>query len=283
MTLSVSILMSVYARDDAGHLAEALASLSGQTRLAEQVVLVFDGPVQTSIEAVVQDYRDRLPLEVLRLPSNVGLARALNAGLALCRHEWVARFDADDVCMPHRLARQMACLAADPRIDVLGSAIEEFHDDHAAPYAVRAVLKDHVAIVRQARSRNPMNHMTVVFRRSRVLAAGGYPDDRLYEDYALWVKLILAGARFANVEEPLVRARAGPQLASRRGGWRYLSSEIRVHWRFFRSGFIGMGQFLVNALVRGSVRLAPDAVRRWLYANSLRQRIRAGRSSTSPG
>lgn len=267
-----SVLMSVYAKEDPEYFAIALDSLVRQTAPAGQVVLVCDGPLSSGLDSVIQRFAPCLPLTVIRLPENVGLSHALNVGLPHCVHEWVARFDSDDICEEFRFAKQLEFIGEHPDVDVFGGNILEFTSDSTRPHAVRSIRQTQEAIVHAARFRNPLNHVTVFFRKSVVLGAGGYPHDELNEDYALWVKLMLSGARFGNMAEPLVRARAGVDMVSRRGGWKYLLAEFRLQSRFWKLGFIGTRVYLFNVGIRIAVRLAPNALRRWVYSIVLRAR-----------
>ena len=114
----------------------------------------------------------------------------------------------------------------------------------------------------RARFAIPFNHPTVLYRRDLVLAVGGYTDFARMEDYLLWAKLILAGARVANVAEPLVKYRVGAGAYTRRGGWEQLRAELAVQRRFRRLGFTSRQQYLRNVLVRGGYRLVPERIRR---------------------
>ena len=77
---------------------------------------------------------------------------------------------------------------------------------------------DPARIQRYARMHDPFNHPTVVYRRDAVLAAGGYGDLPLMEDYALFARMLQRGARAVNVAEPLVFYRVGAKAFKRRGG-----------------------------------------------------------------
>ena len=269
---NISLLISVYVNEHAEYLTNAFQSIVDQTQPAEQVVLVCDGVLTQSLESVIEEFSPLLPFTIVRILENVGLARALNVGLSHCRNEWIARFDSDDLCEPRRLEIQGKYIKENIGIDVFGSSILEFAENPAQPYACRDVFAEHNEIVQYAKKRNPMNHMTVVYRKSMVLDVGGYPLDHMYEDYALWVNLIMHGCRFGNIKEPLVRARAGTEMADRRGGLRYLKAEFVVQRRFRSMGFITTGQFLYNVALRGTVRLAPSSLRRWAYATVLRKK-----------
>ena len=179
--------------------------------------------------------------------------------------------DTDDICHPERFARQLAFVAAHPQLDVCGSQIDEFEHTPADAAHSRRVPCEHDEIARFAKSRNPINHMTVCYRKSAVLAAGNYQHAPLYEDYDLWVRMLLNGCRFANLPEVLVYARAGDEMYRRRGGWAYAKNELAMQWRFYRAGFLSTAQWAKNVLLRLPVRLLPNGVRQWVYRVLLRK------------
>lgn len=265
-----SVLMSLYVREDPEALDIALKSLAAQTHPADEIVMVLDGPILPAHSAVLDQHAANLPLKIVPLPENVGLARALTAGLAACSHEWVARFDTDDWSRPDRFAMQFAFLAQNPSVVLLGSWIGEFDHDPRKITQVRELPLSHEEIVRYGRRRNPFNHMTVVFRRSIVQEVGGYQHLSLMEDYWLWVRILQAGYRTANQPELLVHARAGLPMIARRGGAHYVRSEIAAQTRFWQLGFLPAGTALTNCVLRSIPRLMPAGLRSFLYRRILR-------------
>jgi len=261
-----SLLLPCYAGDEPAHVRRAFVSATAeQTLPPSEVVLVQDGPVPPPLALELDRLAADCPVPVRRvsLPRNVGLALALQAGLEACTFEIVARADADDVCEPERFAVQVPMVAAG--LDVVGSAIAEFDEDETVIEAVRRRPTEAAAIRRFAAFHNPFNHPSVVYRKSAVLAAGGYQDMPLMEDYWLFARMIVGGAQVANVEQPLVRYRTGSGLYERRGGLRALRSD----WRFQRSahaiGLTTRPQMLRNLAQRFVYRIVPDSVRRWAY------------------
>lgn len=269
-----SVLMAVYAGEQPEYLSLALESLCASTVPACELVLVEDGPLTESLSDVVEQYRSRLPIRSVVLARNQGLGPALLAGLHACRAPWVARFDTDDLIEPDRFERQIAWLQAHPDVGLCGGWIREFDDDlRSSPLRekIRRVPQTHEEIVAYARWRNPMNHMTVMFRKEAALAAKGYANEPLYEDYALWVRMLQQGTRMANLPSVLVRARAGGDMFARRGGWKYVRSEYAMQATFLRSGFIGPAQFVANLALRLPVRLVPNMLRKLVYQRFLRR------------
>jgi len=140
-----------------------------------------------------------------------------------------------------------------------------------------------VQIQRYARMHDPFNHPTVVYRKTAVLAAGGYGDLRLMEDYALFARMLLGGARAVNVPEPLVWYRVGEAAFKRRGGRDLLRSELRLQREFRRLGFTSRPQYARNVLIRGGYRLVPWWCRRAVYRPVLSRRRGASPSGERPG
>lgn len=266
----LAILMSVYVGESPQSLSLALQSLVEQTVMPPEVVLVKDGPLTLELEAVIERYRDMLPLRVVALTANVGLAAALNQGLRSVSQPWVMRFDTDDVCDARRVERQLAWVR-EGHLDLFGSQIDEFNSDPARPMRRRKVPCTHEDIMRFARRRNPFNHMTVCFRKSLAEQVGGYPDIALMEDYALWLKMIAAGARTANSSEVLVHARVGNGMVERRGGWRYARSEWRLQSLMRRLALKSAWRTLVDGCMRSFVFMSPVWLRLRIYRLALRQ------------
>jgi glycosyltransferase involved in cell wall biosynthesis len=261
-----SLLLPVWAGDRPDFLAAAFrSSVDAQHRRPDEVVIVRDGPVGAELTACLDELvaSSPVPVRVLALERNVGLGPALDAGLEACVHDVVARMDSDDVSEPQRFAVQLPIVEAGA--DLVGSGLIEFADDAAVEVGRRTPPTDPRDIAVRARFADPFNHPTVVLRRELVRRVGGYGDFALMEDYHLWAKMLMAGARVANVAEPLVRYRVGAGAYARRGGLGQLRAELGLQRRFRAMGFTTWPQFARNVLVRGGYRLVPEAVRRMAY------------------
>ncbi|HET6165600.1 MAG TPA: glycosyltransferase [Marmoricola sp.] len=273
-----TLLVSTYGRDDPAYLREAvLSSTVSQTRPPDEVVLVQDGPVPDALAGEIRSLVDALPMPVvhLELDHNVGLGPALDAGLAASSHEIVARMDADDLSVPERFARQVPLIEAGA--DIAGSGLLEFGDSVEDVVGRRTPPTDPAEIRRVIRFRDPFNHPTVVYRRSAVLAAGGYTDMALLEDYLLFTRMVEAGAVPANLADPLVYYRVGAGAYARRGGTALLRSELRLQRRFRELGITSRTEYLRNVVVRGGYRLVPEGVRKVAYRRLLANRTGAPR------
>ena len=267
MNTPFSLLLPVYRGDRPDHLEAAFRStVHEQLRRPDEVVVVQDGHVGPELASTLERLESSSPVPVrrLRLSHNVGLAQALQCGLAACSHDVVARMDADDISLPHRFLRQLPEIEAGA--DLVGAAVLEFEGDGRDQTGVLRVLPtDPAEIARTARWRNPFNHPTVVYRRDAVLSAGGYRELRYMEDYWVFTRMIANGAAVVNLPDALVRYRVDSGAYERKGGLRQLRSEVRLQHRLRSEGFTSVGQGLRNVTVRGGYRLVPATVRRRAY------------------
>lgn len=261
-----SLLLPVYAGDDPAFLRLAFeSSVDRQTLRPAEVVIVQDGPVPALLAAELArlEAESPVPVRILALPENRGLATALNLGIAECRCEVIARMDADDVSLPERFERQWSLIEAG--VEVLGTGLLEFESDPEVVGAQRVPPVGAAEIREHARKHSPFNHPTMMYRKAIVEGAGGYPQLYKMEDYPLWVALIAGGARVDNIAEPLVKYRVGTGAFARRGGWRLARSEWAIQRQMRSIGFITRGEYLRNVVLKGGYRLAPAWVKRVLY------------------
>ncbi len=277
-----SVVLPVYRGDQAAFFRRALDSIAIEQELRpDEIVIVRDGPVGPKLEAVLADVRsgaavDGIATQLVELPQNRGLARALEVGLKAASHDTVARADADDISLPQRFAKQLPTFF-DQGLDLLGAAIVEFVDEDC-PQMARVLPTEAAEIAAMSRFRDPFNHPTVVYSRRAVAAAGGYQHLNKMEDYWLFVRMIHHGCQVANLAEPLVLYRIGAGAYQRRGGWDMLSSELGLQRRMLASGFTSLPIAARNVVVRGLYRLVPAAIRAPLY----RRMVTSGSAKSQP-
>ena len=182
----VSVLLSI--KDGERYLHETLQSLLEQTFTDWELIAVLDGSHDSSA-AIVHGYSDSR-VRVESIPTSIGLPAALNRGLELCRGEYVARIDQDDICSPHRLQTQVSALDRHPQVGVFGSAAMIINSASAV-VGIHKVATGRQRVARGLLWRNQVIHPSVMFRRPLVCSIGGYnPALRLLHDYELWLRLL---------------------------------------------------------------------------------------------
>lgn len=266
--MKFSLLLSVYQGDEKDWLKLAFQSITNQTHLPDEIILVEDGKISRDLKEIIRTFeknKKKIPLKVISLKQNQGLATALNKGIAACKYEWIARFDADDINLPDRFQKQVDFLRKNPNLDLLGGHSLEFFKISQTSFRVKKIPYNSLDVRAFAKKRNPFNHMTVFYKKSAVLKAGGYEDFPAMEDYHLWVKMLLLNFRLVNLPENFVLQRANQKMFARRRGLKYLKTEWRLHSFFLKSNFINLLEFIRNIILRATVRLIPAFLLQWAY------------------
>jgi glycosyltransferase involved in cell wall biosynthesis len=194
----VTVAMPVYNAEP--YVGEAVASVLQQTFEDLELLAIDDGSTDGSLACLraVADSR----LRVVAGPHQ-GVVRTMNTALELARGELIARADADDVCLPGRLARQVQFLDANPGVALVGGLMRSSAQLFDYPL-------DAARMRWRALYQSPVANTTIMFRRRAALAVGGYPQDfELVDDYP-FVSRILARYDAANLHEPLVLHRPNP-------------------------------------------------------------------------
>ena len=267
-----TVLLSLYIKEKPVQFKQCLDSLFLQTLLPDEIVLVKDGPLTVELDDIVADYVARYSIfKVVPLSQNQGLGRALNEGLKYCSYELVARMDTDDIAKPTRFQKQVEVFANHPEIDVCGAWIDEFEGNIDKIISTRKLPEWHNNIAAYAKKRNPINHPVVMFKKSAVVKAGSYQHFPLFEDYYLWVRMLMNGAKFYNIQESLLWFRFSPEMFKRRGGWGYAMKELKFQKTLRRMGFISTPIYLKNVAIRLTTRIIPNSWRSFIYKKLLRR------------
>lgn len=269
--MSFSVLMSIYKGEKVKYLKQALDSVMTQTLQPSEVILMEDGPLTEELYKVINDYKKQYPiLKTYQIQKNIMLGRALAKGLTLCSNEIVARMDTDDIALPDRFQKQYDYLINHPTISVIGSSIQEFSDDHLF-YAKKHMPETTKEIRNYIKYRNPLNHMTVMFRKTDVLKSGNYRHIPLLEDYDLWNRMIVRGYQFHNLPDVLVKARTNDDRYTKRGGWKYCRTFFRLRIMQYRLGILNKWELIKGLIGTMIMTLTPDWGRRIAYHFFLRK------------
>tara|TARA_B100001093_G_C26853781_1_gene1026390 strand:- start:1569 stop:2396 length:828 start_codon:yes stop_codon:yes gene_type:complete len=264
-----SVLIPVYFKDDPIFFNKALHSIfTIQTAKPSEIIIVVDGPVGEGLQLVIDEWKNLKGelVNICQLPMNIGCGKALQKGLKECKFELVARMDSDDISRENRFEDQLSLFAAEPDLVICGSNVSEFNDDSEHSLGERKLPERSVEISKFAIYRNPINHPTVMFKRKQIMEVGGYLDMPFFEDYYLWIRCIIAGFAFKNIQKNLVHMRADKSHLSRRFGLNYAKHEYIFLNRIREIRFLNFGTFFLLVLTRCSIRLAPKSLIKKIYS-----------------
>src|SRR5689334_20638620 len=209
---AVTVLIGAYENEDT--VARAVESILGQTESSLELIVIDDGSrdgsAEVAQEAIGSDSRGR----VMRLERNIGLARSLNAGLEAGAALFVAIQDADDYSEPNRLERELAAIAPEPDVAVVGSRMREVDEAGRVLTPRTSFAAGDVGPVLMRF--NPIPNGSALIRRDVALAVGGYdPRYRYATEYDLWLRLAERHRLLALDEELGTRVMGGGNVAAR--------------------------------------------------------------------
>ena len=267
-----SVLLSLYKKEHPEYLRLALDSMIDQTEKPDEIVLVEDGPLTRELYEVVEEYREKYPtlFRVVVNEKNLGLGLALNEGLKACKNELIARMDTDDISKPDRCAKQLERFAKKPELAIVGSHIDEFIGDPTNVVSQRKVPTTYDAIYAYVKRRSAFNHPAVMYRKSAVLAEGGYSDLKRNQDVDLFGRMLFKGYKAENIDEALLWFRSSDELAARRKSWENTKSYIATIGKFWKMGYSSFADYLIVAVAQLGVFVLPVRVQNWIYKKLLR-------------
>ncbi len=265
----VAVLMPVYYRERPAFLKESLQSIFAQTYQNLDLHLYQDGSFGEELNQVVESFAQRYPnLLVYKNPVQRGSAICANEMIEKLRqrYSYFARMDSDDISHPERISRQVAFLESHPNVDVVGGSIIDVDERGREIKRVKYPLS-HEEIKSFFKKRNPMAHVTVMYRRSYFDKAGLYPPVRL-EDGLYWMQGLAAGCRFENIPDYLVYVRRSDDFLKRRSGLKMVWQEFLIKLKInLRLGYGPDAYFYAFATL--CLQLLPVPIKQVLY-NKLR-------------
>lgn len=264
MNEKTSVLISLYNAENADYYRECLKSISVQTLLADEVTVVYDGPIRKELDDVTDFYRKKLNIKLVKLSENAGLGLALREGLIACSYNVIFRMDTDDVCDENRFNIQYKYMQENPNVDIVGMDIIE-QDIDTGSVRKKSLPASNEEIKKYSRIKNPINHMAVCFRKDRILCVGSYVHHQYMEDYNLWLRCIKKGYNINNINVVGVKARVGSGMINKRKGIRYVKSELKLFR--LKNDCLDINLFLSIFIfsIRILPRILPSKFLRYLY------------------
>ncbi len=234
----VSVLLPCY--NAAATVQETLTSLASQTYHDFEVICVDDGSTDRT-GALLGGWAQKDPRFIYIPKEHSGVVETANIGLALCRGEIIVRMDADDLCHPDRIRLQRDYLLEHPEVAVVGSLVKGFPEEAVGEgfqlyYDWLNSLVSHEDITRQIFVESPIANPCSAFWKGWIEDLGGYQDQGWPEDYDLWLRFYLAGARFAKIPQVLLEWREHPDRLTHQDPRYSLENFLRAKAHYIARG-----------------------------------------------
>jgi len=234
----VSVLLPCFNAE--ATIEEALSSLAGQSYQDFEVICVDDGSTDRTA-SILEKWSNKDSRFVLVNKDHQGVIQASNTGLTLCKSSIIVRMDADDRCHPDRIKLQREFLLDNPQVTVVGSLVDGFPPERVGEgfelyYEWLNSLVNHEDISREIFVESPIANPSAAFRKSWIDQAGGYQDHGWPEDYDLWLRLYLTGARFAKIPQVLLDWREHPERLTHTDSRYSLENFLRAKAHYLAKG-----------------------------------------------
>ena len=223
----VMVMLPVFNAEQ--YIRESVGSVLNQTFAEFDVYVIDDGSTDNTV-AILQTVSDPR-LHMLQNDGNKGLIFTLNKGLELAiekGYQYIARMDADDICLPDRLQKQVTLMQSRPEIGVCGSWVEQFSGTRTIEISQRS--STHEQIASELFFQNTIWHPSVIIRTSVIQQYNiRYETAFLHaEDYALWCRL--AGVtQLANIGEVLLKYRVHGSNVSKIYGEQQRKTAVQIN------------------------------------------------------
>ncbi len=264
-----SIVLTVYAGEKPEYFELSIDSLLKQTKVSNDIVVVCDGPLTEALDAVLKKYENLKNFNIVRLKENHGSGYATQKGLNATKNEVVARMDSDDISLRTRMEKELA--AINNGLDLVAGWISEFDDDPSKPFSTKIMPLGLENIIKYSKKRNPFCNTALMYKKTKILAVGGYADLRYNEDYTLGIKCLQANYKCDNLQEVLVNVRANREQIKRRGNKQVRKNVKKLRKYMLKTKYINVFQYLWYNFLTDVFCLLPGFTKRIAYKKLLRK------------
>lgn len=272
--MTLSVLMSVYKNDNPRWFKECFESLVKQSKPATEIIVVKDGKLNASLDSVIDEFKNKLPLKVVGYEDNHGLAYALNYGMDFCTCDLIARMDSDDICFPERFEKQIHEFEINSDLNILGTGVEEFYisDEKIENKNIRLYPERTNKNSKTLYKGTPLAHPTVMIR-SEILKKYKYnlKNQKYSQDIELWFRLLLNGFEICTLQEPLLHFRITDKTFQRRNISK-ANTEFKIYMSYLYK-LNGISPLLLYPVVRLFSRFFPVSLIKRMYFSKSRQKL----------
>lgn len=213
--VQVSVILSAY-NEEERWFRKAVESILNQSFNEFELILILDNPSNTLLENIIKEYASKdSRIVYIKNEKNLGLVESLNKGIKNAKGKYIARMDADDIADIDRLKKQYDFMENNKDIDLVGTSVEFIDEEDKVIHGKTFVAKNSDKIKEYLKYTNVVVHPTFFFRKSVLEKLKGYREVPFAEDYDFMCRLVGAGYKVTNLDEPLLKYRIRQNSISR--------------------------------------------------------------------
>lgn len=267
--LRFSVILPIYKKVDFKIFIKSFESILKQSLLPTELLIIYDGPINGSIRSFIDRKRKSYRfIKILNLPSNNGLGKALRLAVKKASYNYIMRCDADDISLKNRFKDQVTFMKKFREIDVLGSNIIEIYNKKKI--SIKKLPEKNNDLKKYSLFRNPINHSSVIFKKSKIISSGNYKDMPFFEDYYLWLRVLNSGGKFYNIQKNLVLMGVDDNYYDRRSGLKYFINYVNFLNKVRKDKIISYFIYIINFLFRFNIVYLPRNIIKKFYNLILR-------------
>jgi len=250
--MKFTVLMPVHNGIDLSLLKKAINSVLNNNLTPNEFIIIVDGLISEEKEFFLLEKKKKNSFVRVIFKKKIGISKILNYGLKISKYNIIARADADDVNNKYRFLKQINFFKIH-NPDILGSNIEETINGKIFIKRVplEANLLDFFLM-------NPINHMTVMFKKNKIIRLGGYPEIKYKEDYALWFLAKINNYKILNLNTSLVKSRMDAMTLERRKNIKAILSEFKMHFFIISKNFYLLLPCFFSLIIRVVFLILPN-------------------------
>lgn len=269
MVTEYSVLMPLWSGEKLCFLEQSIKSMLNQTLMPHEFVFVFDEPISNEMDVLIKNiistHAKIQYVEAYHLYGS-GLGCLLKLGVEKCSCPFIARMDSDDISSPVRCEKELQILTSSATLAAVGSFLTEFELSPLIPSSIRKVPEQGDELIHFSKFRNPINHPTVMLKKSLILEVGNYNSSFSHcEDYELWYRIIKNGYLLYNIQESLLFFRTGTNFLERRSNKKNINSYIRLKRLMKADSFINLYEYTLSIIIQHFFAHAPIKIKKIIY------------------
>ena len=222
MIYKFTVLYPVHDGVEIKKIIKSIKSIIFNSLTPNEILIMIDGKISVEKELFFETIKKKFTYIKIIKNKKIGLSKILNKGLSLAKYEIIFRADSDDYSAKDRFKKQIDYFIK-KKLDIMGCFLVE---NYGTKKFTRKTPKHPNFLL--STIINPINHMTVVFKKNSIIKLNGYPDIEYKEDIALWIKSVVHGLKIENMEKALVTTDVDEKQYQKRKNYVSIKSEFKL-------------------------------------------------------